>query len=208
MKFVLLVEGRAEHKAIAPFLKRWLDPQLAEPVGITTVRFSGFGELLRDVAKQTKAWLNEPRHATEIIAVISLLDFYGPIFPFPKDISNTTERCVWAKLHIENRVAEEKFRHFFAVHEFEAWLLSTPDIFPTEVRRHLPKQPPETVNSNTPPKTLLRELYRLYTGRNYKETVNGPDLFSRLNPADAYAKCPNLKALLDEMLILAHGTGL
>lgn len=86
--------------------------------------------------------------------------------------------------------------------------LSTPGLFPPDVRRYLPKQAPETVNTNTPPKTMLRELYRLHTGRNYKETVNGPDLFSRLSPVEAYAKCPNLKALLNEMLQMACDVGL
>ena len=207
MKFALFVEGYAERKAIVPFIKRWLDTRLNMPVGILTVRFNGYGELLRDVAKRTKTMLNDPRQGREIIAVISLLDFYGPTFDFPKEIVTTAERCVWAKQHIEGLVDDEKFRHFFAVHEFEAWLLSQPGLFPPEVRRHLPRQAPETVNTITPPKALLRELYRVHTGRNYKETVNGPDLFSRLNPEEAYAKCPKLKELLDEMLLLAKSIG-
>ena len=207
MKFVLFVEGHAERKAIGAFLKRWLDPQLQSPVGISTVRFSGYGELLRDVAKRAKTVLNDPRGGSDVIAVVSLLDFYGPTFSYPRGVDGVQERCQWAKQHIEGLVDHERFRHFFAVHEFEAWLLSTPGLFPREVQQHLPRQAPETVNTNRPPKTLLRELYRLHTGRNYKETVNGPDLFARLNPVEAYGRCPNLKALLDDMLQLAQAAG-
>ena len=42
----------------------------------------------------------------------------------------------------------EKFRLFFAVHEFEAWLLSQPDIFPREIKNALQNRiaQPEQVN--------------------------------------------------------------
>lgn len=207
MKFVLFVEGYTERKAIGAFLKRWLDPRLQQSVGITTVRFNGYGDLLRDVANRTKTMLNDPRDGKNIIAVVSLLDFYGPSFPYPRGVDGTDKQCRWAKEYIESLVNDTRFRHFFAVHEFEAWLLSKPELFPGNVRRYLPKQAPEAVNTNTPPKTLLRELYRQHTGHNYKETVNGPDLFARLDPAEAYAKCPNLKTLLDDMLQLAQAAG-
>lgn len=55
MKFILLVEGEAEKLAIAEFLKRWLDPQLKQPVGIKVVNFHGnarkqlFGKLAPEV---------------------------------------------------------------------------------------------------------------------------------------------------------------
>ncbi len=39
MKFILLVEGKTERDAAAAFFKRWLDPQLRQPVGIRTVPF-------------------------------------------------------------------------------------------------------------------------------------------------------------------------
>lgn len=45
MKFVLFLEGHTEKNALAPFLKRWLDPQLPEPVGLQTVCFEGCADL-------------------------------------------------------------------------------------------------------------------------------------------------------------------
>jgi hypothetical protein len=204
--FVLFVEGYTERRAIAEFLKRWLDPQLHHPVRIAPVRFSGYGELLRDVATRARTTLTA-QNADDIIAVISLIDFYGPTFSFPKNTESTSEKCAWAKQEIERQVGHARFRHFFAVHEFEAWLLSMPTLFPSAIRPHLPGNSPETVNSQTPPKALLRQLYRQHMGRHYKEAVNGPDLFSRLDPAKASAKCPALKALLDEMLALARQAG-
>ena len=86
MKFVMFVEGHAEQNAIGPFLKRWLDPKLQNPVNITPIRFNGYGELLKDLVKRTNMILNDPKQGKEIIAVISLLDFYGPSFSFPNGL--------------------------------------------------------------------------------------------------------------------------
>ena len=208
MKFFIFVEGHAERMAIRDFLARWLNPQLHQPVAITPIKFKGSGDLQKDVAKRAKLILNDPRDGADVLAVISLLDFYGAKFSYPKGIDSVEDKCRWAKQDIEQRVAEPRFRHFFAVHEFEAWLLSQPAIFPADIHRCLPHRAPEGVNLSEPPKALLRRLYRETTARNYKETVNGPDLFRKLNPVEAYAKCPNLQALLDEMLQLARTAGI
>ena len=210
MKFVLLVEGQTESKVIPQFLKRWIEPKLSctEKVRIEPIRFAGSGELLRDVAKRTRTILNDPRSGRDVIAVVSLLDFYGSTIQYPKGKDNIDDRCQWAKRDVEGRVDNERFRQFFAVHELEAWLLSQPGIFPADIRTHLPKKVPETVNSTEPPKALLNRLYRDHTGKNYKVTTDGPNLFSKLNPEEAYRKCPHLQEMLDEMLKLAQEAGL
>lgn len=53
-------------------MKRWLDARLMKPVGIRVVRFDGWPELVKDVAKKAKLHLNGPCKE-DIIAVISLL---------------------------------------------------------------------------------------------------------------------------------------
>ncbi len=47
MKFILFVEGYTEDKVLPQFLKKWLDPRLTQPVGIKTVRFEGWQELVK-----------------------------------------------------------------------------------------------------------------------------------------------------------------
>lgn len=138
MRFLIFVEGHTEDKALPKFLKKWLDPKLAQPVGIKTVRFEGWPELLKDAPLKAKMHLNGPDKA-EIIAVISLLDLYGPTI-YPQNTISSEGRYAWAKKHIEGLVGQTKFFQFFAVHEVEAWLLSEPDIFPLEVKRVLPKK--------------------------------------------------------------------
>jgi len=201
MRFVLFVEGETE-KALPSFLKRWLDPQLPQRVGIQTVRFTGWAEQTREVGNRARMYLNS-REAEEIIAVVSLLDLYGPFYP--PHLNDAEERYQWGKDDIEKEVGHAKFRHFFAVHETEAWLLSQPELFPANVRGGFPGRidQPETVNFNEPPSHLLNRLYRDKLRRTYKKTVNGKELFDRLDPAIARGKCPRLKELLDEMLRLA-----
>lgn len=204
MKFILFVEGYTENKALPQFLKKWLDPKLPNPAGIKTVRFEGWPELVKDAPLKARMHLDGPAK-DEIIAVISLLDLYGPTF-YPSKLRESKERYDWAKKDIEDKVNQSKFFQFFAVHEVEAWLLSEPNIFPVGVKRALLKKNnhPEMVNFNEPPAKLLERLYPLHVRRSYKKVVNGKELFGKLDPSVAYNKCPSLKKLLDKMLYLAE----
>jgi hypothetical protein len=207
MKFILLVEGQTERGAVAEFVKRWLDPQLSQPVGIQVVPFDGYAELVRKMATKARMHLEGPRRS-EVVGVVGLLDLYGPTF-YPADKTGADERFAWGKDHFEREVGLDKFRLFFAVHEFEAWLLSQPDIFPREIKDALRKvAQPEKVNFNLPPAKLLDRIYKEKTKRNYKKTTYGKQLFAKLDPAVAVGKCPYLKSLLDEMLCLARTAGL
>lgn len=208
MKFVLLVEGQTERDSAATFLKRWLDPQLSQPAGIQVVSNDGYGDLVRSLVKKAKTHLEGPKR-DEIIAVVGLLDLYGPTF-YPSDKTTADERIAWGKSHFEKEVGHDKFRMFFAVHEVEAWLLSEPTIFPREVQDALPSKiaQPERVNFDEPPAKLLDRIYKQRTKRGYKKTAYGKQLFAKLSSANAVTKCPHLKSMLDEMLKLAKAAGL
>jgi len=54
VKFVLFVERYTEDKALPQLLKRWLDSQLPQAVGIRTVRFEGWSELVKDAPQKAK----------------------------------------------------------------------------------------------------------------------------------------------------------
>jgi hypothetical protein len=158
---------------------------------------------------KAKMHLEGPKQA-EIIAVLALLDLYGPDF-YPPDKTTADDRYVWGKAYFEREVGHARFRMFFAVHEYEAWLLGHPDIFPREVKNALPSTKtaqPERVNFNEPPAKLLDRIYRQVTKKNYKKTTYGKQLFPKLDPMVVVAKCPYLKAMLDEMLQLAKAAGL
>jgi len=200
MKFILFVEGHTENMAIPSFLKRWLDPQLSNPVGIKAVRFEGWAELVKDSPTKANLYLSQD----SVIAVIALLDLYGPTI-YPNDKNTATERYTWAKQHLEGKVDQENFFQFFAVHEVEAWLLSDPTIFPNPIQPSVQKitQSPETINNTMPPAKRLNDIYSKKKNRRYKKVVYGKNLFTKLDPNVAYNKCPYLKEFLDAMLKLA-----
>ncbi len=204
MKFILFVEGDTEKKVLPPFLKKWLDPQLPQRVKIDYEYFQGWSELVKDAASKAKFHLNGPKQ-NEIIAVISLLDLYGPSF-YPSHLSTSNEKYDFGKKFMEDKVKHPKFYQFFAVHEVEAWLLSNPELFPLGVQKAFSSkiESPETINFIEPPAKLLERLYPLYNRRKYKKVTDGEELFGKLDPGLAYAKCPKLKELLDKMLELAQ----
>lgn len=200
MKFILFVEGHTENMVIPSFLKRWLDPRLSKPVEIKSVRFEGWPELVKDSPTKANLYLSQ----CGVIAVIALLDLYGPTI-YPNDKNTATERYTWAKQHLEGKVDQINFFQFFAVHEVEAWLLSDPSIFPNLIKTSIQKisQSPETINTTLPPAKRLNDIYKKKIKRRYKKVVYGKNLFLKLDPNVAYNKCPYLKELLDAMLKIA-----
>lgn len=203
MRFILFVEGYTEKKGVVPFLKRNLDARLTVKVGIKTVRFEGWPEMVKDMSKKARMYLEGPGR-NDIIAVMGLLDLYGPTFYHDK-ITTTEERLNWAKEYLERSVGQERFKMFFAVHEVEAWLLSQPEVFPREVGQELVSESkrPEEVNFDDPPSNRLEQLYLQKTGRKYKKVVCGSQLFAKLDPEVAASKCPELKKMLEWMLEMA-----
>ena len=199
MKIVLLVEGETE-TSLPNFFKSWLDPQLEQSIGITVRRFSGVGDYRRDFAKRARLLLDTP----EIVGVVGLIDFYGSGLSYPP--GTISEKCRWAKQLLENQVNHSRFRQHFAVHETEAWLFAQPEIFPKAIAEVLPRNAaPESINTNHPPGSRLRELYPKYIGKKYGKPIEGSRLFEKLDPAIASEKCPHLKLLLDDLLELAKG---
>jgi hypothetical protein len=208
VKFVVLVEGDTEKQSIAEFLKRWLDPQLREPVGVKPVFHHGYADLTNKIARKAQMHLDGP-DAADIVGVVGLLDLYGPDF-FPQHLTTATERRDWGTAHFEKLVDRDRFRMFFAVHEFEAWLLADPSLLPSAVKAALPGKAtkPESVNFNEPPAKLLGRLYAEKLKKRYRKTTDGKLLFGRLDPTLAADKCPFLKSMLTDMLAMAKEAGL
>lgn len=221
MKFIFLVEGVTEDIGVPQFINGWLNTQFAtgSRVGVQTVRYDGWSELYDNVEKKTAEYLCEPKYEGDVIAVVSLLDLYGPTF-YPPDKVTTADRYTWGKGHFEGRVrkyfkdrgikadVDGKYRHYFAVHESEAWLVTNPQLFPQPIAAALAKQkPPEQINFKTPPAKLLDALYEKHLKRVYKKTTNARNLFPRLDPTAAAGRCPYLETMLGELRTLAIQAG-
>jgi hypothetical protein len=209
MKFIFLLEGKTERIGLPAFLQKWLDPKLNQPVGIRTRNMGGCGEFIQDSVSRANKELADPKNG-DLIAVIGLLDLYGPQKFYPLHVETVEDRQNWGKHYFEDRVNDPRFRMYFAVHELEAWLLSRPDLFPREISRKFPDKikHPENVNFDTPPGKLLDSLYYQNVKRHYNKVVDGGNFFERLDPNDVHQKCPYFRAMMDELLQLAHKAGL
>ncbi len=174
---------------------------------VTPVRFNGVSRLLRREHKKGGFGPlgGECTRRDSRNGVARFVWARTVFWSFPPGITSVRRRYDWAKRELERLVDHPSFRQHFAVHEIEAWLLADANIFPPEVRRDLAKgsRAPEQINFNNPPAQRLTTAYRDRLGRRYRKAVDGPNLFGVLNPDRACAKCPYLKAMLEDMLALA-----
>lgn len=198
MKIVVLVEGDTERKALPDFFGRWLAVHDCGHVSVVVSNFRGNDNYLKEYANKACRYLSTPG----VIGVVGLLDLYGLTHPVAKS-GTVAERYTKTKAALERPVSGD-FRQHFAVHELEAWLLSDPALFKPSLRSKLPKKPPEEVNFDTPPAKVLEKHYPKACGCDYKKTTDGRTLFQKLDPAQAAAKCPYLKLLLDDLLDMAR----
>ncbi len=198
MRIVLFVEGDTE-RYLPDFFTRWVHPKLASPIAIKPVNFRGVGNYMKDFAKRARLDLEEP----EVTAVVGLIDFYGSGLNYPD--GTIQKQYGWAKDELEKQVNSARFRQHFAVHETEAWLLSDSSIFPRALVPELANNVnPETINSQNPPSHRIKALYHQKLNKKYKKPIEGSTLFRKLNPDTAYASCPHLKLLLDDLLALSR----
>jgi predicted TIM-barrel fold metal-dependent hydrolase len=144
----------------------------------------------------------------DIVAVVSLLDLYGPEI-YPSHLTVPTERASWANSEIKRKFEHERFRHFFAVHELEAWLLSQPDIFPAELRKYIQALAanPEEVNFDNTPKKRLNRIFEDRLKRGYQQRIDGAKLVRQLNPDVVRDKCPRFREMIEELINLAKHAG-
>ena len=206
MKFVLFVEGHTERKAVPEFLSRCLNSRLHERIGVKTVRYNGWADLLKDLPNRAEMYLKDPTQP-DIVAVIALLDLY---LPNPNEREVFEKRREQAVDELRDWVGLNRFRMFLAIHEVEAWLLSSPNLFPNPVRQNLENSvnAPEDVNFDKPPSKLLEQLYSSNRKKGYKKVTDGNALFRKLDPEIVYSRCPRFREMVDEMVALARAVGL
>lgn len=205
MKFILFVEGATEKKGAVRLIGKWLNSRLQPAaVGIKPIELKGSGNFFKEIPRKARHHLEGPDR-DKIIAAIGLLDLYGAGF-IPENLPSAPEKYLWGKEEVEKRVNHTSFRMFFAVHEVEAWILSQLDLLPFSasgsIAHRLAK--PEEVDFDEPPAKLLKRLYLQEKKRKFKKTVDGEQLFSKLDPEVVLGKCPYFRAMLEEMLTLAR----
>jgi hypothetical protein len=198
VKIILYVEGDTEKEVLPQFLRLWVNPRLENNVRIAPVNLDGVSNYLKEFANRARLDLS----AVDVLGCVGVIDLYGSGLRYP---NGTIEaKYEWAKNELEKQVGDPRFRQHFPVHETEAWLLSEPQIFPRDIASDLPKTPtPERVNFQFPPSHRLKDLYWQKLGKKYRKPIEGSRLFQKLDPEVASVRCPHLKLLLEDILLLA-----
>ncbi|MBN1814385.1 MAG: DUF4276 family protein [Anaerolineae bacterium] len=198
MTIVLLVEGATE-TALKDKLKSFLDGR-AEVEGKpkTALRTKEImslnpGKLRRRVYLE----LRDPK----VMAVVGLIDVYP-------DFASADE----AKQFLRRAVGDEpRFYAHAAQYDVEAWLLPYWDFICQRlgVRKAKPGAHPEQVNLEQPPSRRLNELYRTASPtRKYIKPIEMAAILRNQDLTVAANQCPELKSLLNTLLLLAGLTQL
>jgi hypothetical protein len=134
-------------------------------------------------------------------AVIALTDVYTG--PRPFDFVDAAD----AKSKMRQWVGPElRFYPHAAQYEVEAWLLP----YWSRIQqlsgsdRNAPSSTPETVNHDKPPAKHLQEVFRSGSNkRAYSKTRDGADILRGQDLEISAARCPELRAFLDTILMLS-----
>jgi hypothetical protein len=148
--------------------------------------------------------------------VTTLLDYYRLPQDFPGMATRPQHGTPLQRVaHVEREIANtfnnpQSFLPFLALHEFEAWLFSSPNELPrvmTEPR----KQPefaairagvatPEDINER-PQYAPSKRIEALFPA--YKKTLHGPTTVGRIGLASIRAECPHFNDWLNKLEVFA-----
>jgi len=221
-RLLMLVEGQSEElfvgRALAPHLARY-GVYVQSPIVLWTKRLSGGGGFRGGVSNWNQIHQNLLSPMRDGDAWVStLLDFYG----LPKDFPGLPEALRAGDPHesvtvLQQRFAAElnhpRFIPFLALHEFEAWLFSAPEVVAAhfkqkqladKLRATVQKAgAPELMNHgvDTHPKAQLRSLVD-----GYRETLDCPILLEKIGIAAIRAACPHFNDWLNRLEALGRET--
>jgi hypothetical protein len=219
-RLLVLAEGQSEEL----FVKLTLARHLAQhgvhvtPVVLWTKRLPSGGGFRGGVSNWNQIRDNLlPLMRNGDAWVSTLLDFYGlpedfPGLPEVLRIGNPHEKAAALQDRFAAELNHRRFIPFLALHEFEAWLFSAPDVVEAHFgKAHLADRlrdavqqagAPELINhgADTHPKARLRSL-----AGGYRETLDSPALLEKIGIAAVRAACPHFDGWLNRLEALGGG---
>ena len=212
-RVLILVEGQTEER----FVKDVLNPvfslrNLAFNATILTTKrvkngpdFKGgvttFGKFRNDALRL----LSRSNNAL----VTTLLDYYGLPADFPGMKTRPTGTAIRRVTHVERAIAESfdsppNFLPFLALHEFEAWIFSSPNELPKMMTPDSHAQSrfgkicsefatPEEINER-PEHSPSKRIAAIFPV--YRKTIHGPTAIKRIGLDRIRARCPHFNEWL------------
>ncbi|MBF0109848.1 MAG: DUF4276 family protein [Magnetococcales bacterium] len=214
-RLLLLVEGQSEEI----FVKQTLTPFLAErgvyvqsPIVLWTKRMLSGGGFRGGVSNWNQIRKNlQPLTRDTNAWVTTLLDVHGLPEDFPGyrnafGSGHPRDKVIALQERFGIEVGHPRFIPFLALHEFEAWLFSSPKTVAehfgaTSLIDKVSKAvqeagEPELINhgEQTHPKARLQGM-----GCGYKETSDGPTLMGKIGIPAIRKACPHFSGWLDRL---------
>ncbi|QUW04007.1 DUF4276 family protein [Chloracidobacterium validum] len=214
IRLLILVEGQSEET----FVKRTLGPYLArqnvyaEAVVLWTKRLPAGGGFQGGASSWNQIFGNLKRLAGDTNAwITTLLDFYGLPSDFPglqamKKSAGVRARVACLEDHLAQKMNHGRFIPFLALHEFEAWLFSSPQVtaqhfgtpgLANKLQSIVDRAgEPELINNGkkTHPKAQLARLVA-----NYKEASDGPLILNKIGIEAIRTACPHFDKWLKKL---------
>ena len=207
-RLLILVEGQTEERFVKDVLGPgfWDKELFFHPTILVTKRvkdgpnFKGGVTNFAKFRNDTMRLLNSAGGAL----VTTMLDYYGLPLDFPGMVSRPPRGSPLQRVtHVETAIAQhfkspQNFVPFLVLHEFEAWLFSSPTELPRAMTEPN-KQPqfeairanvatPEEINER-PEFAPSKQIETLFPA--YKKTLHGPTTATRIGLARIRAECPH-----------------
>jgi hypothetical protein len=206
-RVLILVEGQTEERFVKDVLgpEFWEKELFFQATILVTKRvkagpnFKGGVTSFARFQNDTQRLLNSAGGAL----VTTMLDYYALPLTFPGMKTRPKGPPLRRVIHVERAIAwhfgsPQNFMPFLALHEFEAWLFSSPDELP-RVMTESRKQPqfaaicnsvatPEEINER-PQFAPSKRIEALFPA--YKKTLHGPTTAARIGLDRIRAQCPH-----------------
>jgi hypothetical protein len=207
-RVLILVEGQTEERFVKDILgPAFWDKELFLQATILTTKRVKDGPNFKGGVTNFAKFRNDTQRLLDSAGgalVTTMVDYYGLPSDFPGMASRPPHGNPMQRVtHVENAIAHHfhsppRFVPFLVLHEFEAWLFSSPAELPralTEPR----KQPefeairrrvatPEEINER-PEFAPSRQIEKLFPA--YKKTVHGPMTAARIGLERIRTECPH-----------------
>ncbi len=212
VRILILVEGQTEETFVRDILCPYFlsRDKILIPKIVTTKRLKNGHQFKGGISKYSKIKNDLLRliNDTDAKAITTLLDFYGLPDDFPGKSSIPHGTCFSRVIHLQNEfqkdIGNHRFIPFLALHEFEAYLFTSPshiaDVFPDS---DVVNQLEAIANSNTSPEQINEGPETHPSARieklipQYRKTLHGPIIAKRIGLQAIQKKCNHFKTWLD-----------
>jgi len=206
-RVLILVEGQTEERFVKDVLgPAFWEKELFFHVTILVTKRVKAGPNFKGGVTNFARFQNDTRRLLASAGgalVTMMLDYYALPLTFPGMNTRPQGTAVRRVTHVERAIAEhfgspQNFVPFLALHEFEAWLFSSPDELPRVMTESWKQAQFAAICSSAPTPEEINERPQFAPSKRiealfpaYKKTLHGPTAATRIGLDRIRAQCPH-----------------